>query len=110
MLIRLPPGFEAAAHADDVLEAVFQKKGGGAEAAVAVVAVNHEAFFFVGVLKKLLHVAVVQMNRPRNMRLAVGAGIANIDEQGLLLIEFSLGIMNLNLRAFHRTTTCLYLF
>ena len=63
MLIHLPPSLEATAHARDVLEAVFEEISGGAQAAVAVVAVNHDHGTLVGVLDEFPHVAIVQMPR-----------------------------------------------
>ena len=63
MLVDLPPGFEAAAHAGDVFEAVFQKVSDGSKAAVAVVAVNDDFAVLVRAGDEFLHVTIVPMNR-----------------------------------------------
>src|SRR6266545_2950910 len=101
MLIHLPPRFEAATHARNVFESIVNQKRGCAETAVAVIAINNNRLILFRFLQKLLCVAVVQVKRPRNMRLAVRSGIANIDARTRSLIELRLGIMNLNLRDFH---------
>src|SRR6266508_3826885 len=101
MLVYLPPGFEAAAHTGDVFEAILEKKRRRPETTVTVVAVNHDWRFFVGVAKKFLHVAIVEVNRAVNMRVAIGTGIANIDEHTFVAIELLLSVMNLNLRNLH---------
>src|SRR5258708_32595490 len=80
VLIHRTPSFEPAAHARDVLKTVLDEKRGRTETAVAVVTIHHDRLLLVGVLQKLLHVGVIELNRAGNVRLAVGAGIANVDE------------------------------
>jgi hypothetical protein len=87
MSINLTPCFETAGHADDIFKTVLDQVGCGAETAITVIAVNHDRLVFVGILKELLHIAVVQMQRSRDMRRLVRAWIANIDEHRILLIE-----------------------
>jgi len=101
MSIDLTPCFEAAAHADNIFETVLEKVGCGAETAVTVIAVNHYRLFFVRILNELLHIAVVQMQRSRNVRCLVRARIADIDENRLVLIEALFGLVNLYLGNLH---------
>src|SRR5262249_36240941 len=77
VLIHLAHGFETAAHARNILEAVFDEVSGGAETAVAVIAVDDNRGLFVGVLDKLLNIAVMKMTRAGYMGRAIGSGIAN---------------------------------
>src|SRR6266704_5053062 len=63
MLINLSPCFEAAAHARDVFEAVFNEVRGRAKTAVTVVAVDDDRGLFVGVLDKFLNIAIMEMQR-----------------------------------------------
>ena len=97
MLIRLPPGFEPAAHARHILEAVFHEVSRGPKAAVAVIAVNDHWRLFVGILDKFLNIAVLKMPRAGDMSRAIGTRIANIDEHTLFLVEFFLGLVYLYL-------------
>src|SRR4030095_6323532 len=101
MLIHRTPSFEPAAHARDVRKTVLDEKCGRAETAVAVITIHHHRLFLGGVLQKLLHVAVIELNRTGNVRLAVGAGITNIDEQTALLVELLFSLMNGYLGNFH---------
>jgi hypothetical protein len=97
MLIRLPPGFEPAAHARNILEAVFHEVSRGAEAAVTVIAVNDDRCLLVGIVDEFLNVAVMKMSRAGYMGRAIGTRIANIDEHALFLVEFFLGLVYLYL-------------
>src|SRR5262245_38386706 len=97
MLIRLPPGFEPAAHARNILEAVFHEVSRGAETAVAVIAVNDDRRFFVGILDKFLDIAIMKMQCAGYVRRAIGTRVANIDEDALFLVEFFLGLVYLYL-------------
>jgi len=63
------------------LKSIVNQKRGRAETAVAVIAVDKIAPHPFPFLKKLVHVAVVHVKRPRNMRLGERSGIANIDER-----------------------------
>src|SRR5215475_1137394 len=101
MLIHRSPSFKSAAHAHDVGKAVLNEKRRRAQTAVTVVTINHDVFVLVRLLHELLYVAVIQMDRSRNMRLPVRAGIANIDEQAPFLIESLFRFANLNLGNFH---------
>src|SRR5262245_62587614 len=97
MLIHLPPGFEPAAHARNILEAVFNEVSSGAETAVTVVAINDHRCLFVNVLDEFLNVAVMKVPRSGYMGRAIGSRIANIDEDTLFLVEFFLGVVYLYL-------------
>src|SRR5262245_21114656 len=97
MLIHLPPGFEPAAHARDILEAVFNEVSGGAETTVTVIAVHDHWHLFVGTLDEFLNIAVMKMPRAGYVGRAIGTRIANIDEDALFLIEFFLGLVYLYL-------------
>ena len=97
MLIHLPPGFEAAAHARNIPKAVFDEVSGGTKTAVAVIAVNHDRGLFVGILDKFLNIAIIKMHGARYVRGAVGSRIPNIDEDTLFLVEFFLGLVYLYL-------------
>jgi len=68
MLVDLPPGFEAAAHAGDVFEAVFQKVSDGSKAAVAVAAAKDDFAVLIRACDEFLHVPVMQMNGSGNVR------------------------------------------
>ena len=97
MLIHLPPGFEPAAHARHILEAVFNEVSSGAETAVTVVAINDHRCLFVDVLNEFLNVTVMKVPRAGYMGRAIGTRIANIDEDTLFLVEFFLGLVYLYL-------------
>ena len=97
MLIHLPPGFEPAAHARDVLEAVFSEVSSGAETAVTVIAVNNHWRLFVGVLDKFLNIAIMKMPRAGYVSRVIRTRISNIDEDALFLVEFFLGLVYLYL-------------
>jgi hypothetical protein len=60
MLIDLTPRFKAAAHARNILKAVFNEVSSGAETAVAVIAVYDHRRFFVGILDKFLNIAIMK--------------------------------------------------
>jgi hypothetical protein len=97
MFIYLPPCFEAAAHARNNLEAVFNEVSGGAETAVTVIAVNHYRRLFVGVLDKFLNIAIMKMERAGYVGCAIRTRIANIDKNAFFLVEFFLGLVYLYL-------------
>ena len=101
MSIDLTPCFETAAHAGDIFKTVLEKVGCGAETAVTVIAVNHDRLLFIRILNELLHIAVVQMQRSRNVRRLVRARIADIDEHGLIPIEPLFSFVNLYLWNLH---------
>src|SRR5215510_8085446 len=97
MFIHLPPGFEPATHAHNILEAVFNEVSSGAETAVTVVAINDHRCLFVDVLNEFLNVTVMNVPRAGYMGRAIGTRIANIDEDALFLVEFFLGLVYLYL-------------
>src|SRR5262245_47580291 len=97
MLIHLPPGFEPAAHARNILEAIFNEVSSGAETAVTVIAVHDHRCLFVDVLDEFLNVTVMKVPRAGYMGRAIGTRIANIDEDALFLVEFFLGLVYLYL-------------
>src|SRR4030095_3630174 len=97
MFIHLPPSFEAAAHACNILEAVFNEIGGRAKTAVAVIAVNDDRRFFVGILDKFLNIAIMKMPRAGYVGGVMGTRITDIDEDTLFLVEFCLGLVYLYL-------------
>ena len=97
MFIHLPPGFEAAAHACDVLEAVFNEVSGRAQTAVTVVALDDNRGLFVSVLDKLLNIAIMKMPGAGYVGRAIGTRITDIDEDTLFLVEFFLGLVYLYL-------------
>ena len=108
MLIHLTPRFEAAAHARNILEAVFNEVGGCAETAVTVVAVDDNLGLFVGILDKFLNIAIMKMPRAGDMGRAIGTRITDIDEDTLFLVEFFLGLVYLYLLyVVHYLTPCL---
>ena len=86
MFIHRTPSFKPAAHARDVLKTIFDEKRRRSQTAIAVITIHHYRLFLGGVLQKRLDVAVVELNRAGNVRLVVGAGIANVDEQTTLRI------------------------
>src|SRR5258706_2668093 len=98
MLVDLPPGLEAAAQARDVFKPVFQKIGGGAEAAVAVVAVDDHLALLVRAFDELSHVAVVQVNGAGDVGGAVRARVADVHEQAVPPVEFFLRLVDFYLR------------
>ena len=97
MLIDLTPRFKAAAHARNILEAVFNEVSSGAETAVAVIAVNDHWRLFVGILDKFLNIAIMKMPRAGYVGRAIGTRITDIDEDTLFLVEFFLGLVYLYL-------------
>ena len=101
MFIHLPPGFEAAAHARDILETILYEIRRRPQAAVTVVAVDDDRRFFVRALNELLHVAVMQVQRAGDMCRKVRTGVPDIDESAGALIELLLSLVNLNLRDLH---------
>src|ERR671913_1776390 len=101
MSIDLTPCFETAAHAGDISKTVLEKVCCRAQTAVTMIAVNHHRLFFVRILNELLHIAVVQMQRSRNVRRLVRARIANIDEHRVFVIEPLFGLVNFYLWNFH---------
>src|SRR5215470_5040413 len=98
MLIHLPPSFEAAAHAGDIFETIFDQERSRAQTAIAVVTIDDNGRLFIRILQKFLHIPVGQMHGSRNVGRAVGAWITNIDERACFAIQFLLCLMNLNLR------------
>src|SRR5215831_9218789 len=90
MFIHLPPGFEPAAHARHILEAVFNEVSSDPETAVTVIAVHDHRRLFVGILDEFLNVTVMKVPRAGYMGRAIGTRIANIDEDALFLVEFFL--------------------
>ena len=97
MFIHLPPRFKAAAHACNILEAVFNEVSSGTETAVAVIAVYDDRRFFVGILDKFLNIAIMKMPRAGYVGRAIGTRITDIDEDTLFLVEFFLGLVYLYL-------------
>ena len=108
MLIHLPPRFEAAAHARNILEAVFNEVGGRAKTAVTVVAINDDLGLFVSILDKILNIAVMKMQGTGYVGGVIGTRITNIDKDALFLVEFFLGLVYLYLLyVVHYLTPCL---
>ena len=97
MLIHLTPRFEAAAHARNILEAVFNEVSGCAETAVTVVAVDDNRGLFVGILDKFLNIAIMKMQGAGYVGGVIGTRITNIDKDALFLVEFFLGLVYLYL-------------
>jgi hypothetical protein len=108
MLIHLAPRFKAAAHARNILEAVFNEVGGRAKTAVAVIAVYDDWRFFVGILDKFLNIAIMKMQGAGYVSGVIGTRITDIDEDTLFLVEFFLGLVYLYLLyVVHYLTPCL---
>src|SRR4029450_9638347 len=101
MLIHRTPSFKPAAHARDVLKTIFDEKRRRSQTAIAVITIHHYRLFLVGVLQKRLDVAVVELKPAGNVRLAIGGGIANVDEQTTLLVELLFSLVNGYLGNFH---------
>src|SRR5262249_27480417 len=97
MFIHLPPGFEPAAHARHILEAVFNEVSSGAETAGTVVAINDHRCRFVDVLNEFLNIAVMKVPRSGYMGRAIRTRIADINEDALFLVDFFLGLVYLYL-------------
>lgn len=80
MLVHLAPGLKAAAHARYILEAVFNEVCCGAQAAVAVVAIDDHIGILIRILDELLHVSIVQVHRAGNVRRLIRTWITDVDE------------------------------
>src|SRR5919106_885904 len=106
MLVCPPPRFESAAHARHILETVFNEISRRSQTAVPVITVHDHWHLFVGILNKILNIAVVEMERAGNVRRTIRTRVANIDEHAFFFVELLLGLVYLDLGdQFHRSNS-----
>ena len=88
------PGAKAAVHAINVRKALRLEISGPALASDAMVAVDDVSFGFVGGRDVFGDIGVADVYSAENMGFLVGAGIADIEENGVAGVEFSAGVVN----------------